>query len=101
MAFVKVAKVADVAPGTIKGFTAGGKNVAIANASGKLYAFEDRCPHMGAKISMGLLLGNVVMCKVHGEQFSLETGNPIMMMSKEPLKVLSVKAEGDYILVEI
>ena len=100
MAFVKVAKVADVAPGTIKGFVAGDKKIAIANAGGKLFAFEDKCPHMGAKLSTGLLLGNVVMCKMHGEQFDLMTGKPVMMLTHEPLKMYPVKVEGEDILVD-
>jgi 3-phenylpropionate/trans-cinnamate dioxygenase ferredoxin subunit len=101
MAFVKVAKAADVAPGTIKGFVVGDKKVAMANANGKLYAFEDKCPHLGAKLSTGLVLGNVVMCKVHGEQFDLTTGKPIIMLSKEPLRMYPVKVEGDDILADI
>jgi phenylpropionate dioxygenase-like ring-hydroxylating dioxygenase large terminal subunit len=69
MTFTKVAKVADVAAGTIKGFLVGDKKVAIANANGKFYAFEDRCAHAGARLSTGLLLGNMVMCIAHGAQF--------------------------------
>ncbi len=90
-----------MAPGTIKGFVIGDKAVAIANANGTFYAFEDKCPHLGAKLSTGLLLGNVLMCKVHGEQFSLSTGKPIMMLSKEPLKMYPVKVGGDDILIDL
>jgi 3-phenylpropionate/trans-cinnamate dioxygenase ferredoxin component len=99
--YVKVAKVTDVAAGTIKGFLVGDKKVAIANGNGKFYAFEDRCAHLGAKLSTGLLLGDKVMCSVHGEQFDLVTGKPVMMVAHDPIKVFPVKVEGDDILVEI
>ncbi len=99
--FVKVAKVTDVAAGTIKGFMVGDKKVAIANANGKFYAFEDRCAHLGAKLSTGVLLGNMVMCSVHGEQFNLETGKPLMMVTHDPIKVFPVKVEGEDILVQL
>ncbi len=49
MAFVKVAKASDVAPGTMNGYVAGDKKVAIANANGKLFAFEDKCPASRSK----------------------------------------------------
>jgi 3-phenylpropionate/trans-cinnamate dioxygenase ferredoxin subunit len=99
--FVKVAKVADIAAGTIKGFLVGDKKVAIANANGKLYAFEDRCSHQGALLSKGALLGDKVMCPVHGEQFDLNTGMPVIMVTHDPIRVFPVKAEGDDILVEL
>jgi 3-phenylpropionate/trans-cinnamate dioxygenase ferredoxin component len=99
--YVKVAKVADVAAGTIKGFQVGDKKVAIASGNGKFYAFEDRCAHLGAKLSTGLLLGDKVMCSVHGEQFDLVTGKPVMMVAHDPIKVYPVKVEGDDILVDL
>ncbi|MGA9141753.1 MAG: Rieske 2Fe-2S domain-containing protein [Methanocella sp.] len=101
MAFIKVAKASAVPAGAVIGYETGGKNVAIANVGGKFYAFEDKCPHMGARLSTGVLLGNVVMCKMHGEQFNLKTGKPVMMLTHEPLKLYPVKVEGEDILVEI
>lgn len=98
---IKVARASEVSAGTIKSFEVHGRKIAIANSNGKFFAFEDHCPHMGAQLSTGLLLGNIVMCKVHGEQFDLTTGNPLMMLSKEPLKTYPVKVEGDEVLVEL
>jgi 3-phenylpropionate/trans-cinnamate dioxygenase ferredoxin component len=99
--FVKIAKVADVAAGSIKGFLAGDKKVAIANVNGKFHAFEDRCKHQGALLSKGVLIGDKVMCVVHGEQFDLATGMPVMMVAHDPIKVYPVRVEGDDILVEL
>jgi 3-phenylpropionate/trans-cinnamate dioxygenase ferredoxin subunit len=97
--FVIVAKVADVPAGTIKGFMVEDKKVAIANNGGKLYAFEDRCSHQGALLSKGVLLGDKVMCPVHGEQFDLNTGMPVIMVAHDPIKVFPVKVEGDDLYV--
>lgn len=99
--FVKVAKVADVVSGTIKGFLVGDNKVAIANVNGKFHAFEDRCKHQGAMLSKGVLIGDKVMCPVHGEQFDIVTGMPVMMVAHDPIKVYPVKVEGDDILVEL
>jgi nitrite reductase/ring-hydroxylating ferredoxin subunit len=101
MTYVKVASISEVAPGKIKGFVAGNKQIAVANMNGTFFAFEDKCPHMGAKLSTGILLGNVVMCKMHGEQFDLTTGKPVMMLTHEPLKIYPVKVEGEDILADI
>ena len=99
--YVKVAKVADVPSGTVKGFVVGDKKVAVASVNGKLHAFEDRCRHQGALLSKGVLIGDKVMCPVHGEQFDLNTGNPVLMVAHDPIKIYPVKVEGDDILVDI
>jgi 3-phenylpropionate/trans-cinnamate dioxygenase ferredoxin subunit len=101
MALVKVAKASDVPAGSIKGFVVEGRKVAVANANGRLYAFEDRCAHAGQPLSNGLLIGNIVMCISHGAQFDLATGKPLTMIAKDPIKVFPVKTEGDDILVDL
>lgn len=42
------------------------KEIAIANIEGKYYAFDDRCGHTGAPLSMGAINGNIVTCPLHG-----------------------------------
>jgi nitrite reductase/ring-hydroxylating ferredoxin subunit len=51
-----------------------GKEIAIANINGKYYAFDDRCGHSSARLSMGVINGNVVTCSFHGAQFDCTTG---------------------------
>ncbi|MDX3904388.1 MAG: aromatic ring-hydroxylating dioxygenase subunit alpha [Pigmentiphaga sp.] len=36
--------------------------------AGKLYALEDHCPHRGAPLSRGILLGDRIACGYHGVQ---------------------------------
>ena len=101
MAFVKVAKASGLPAGVALGYVVDGTKVAVANVNGKLYAFEDLCSHAGAKLSTGLLMGNMVMCFAHGAQFDLETGKPLTMVAHDPIKIYPVKVEGDDILVEL
>ena len=44
-----------------------GTNVAIwRDRNGKVHALEDRCPHRGAKLSQGSILGDTLKCPYHG-----------------------------------
>ncbi len=43
----------------------------LARVGDKYYAADNRCPHMGGKLSPGKLEGTVVTCPRHGSQFDL------------------------------
>lgn len=38
------------------------------DTAGKLYALEDRCPHRGAPLSLGINMGDRIACGYHGVQ---------------------------------
>jgi 3-phenylpropionate/trans-cinnamate dioxygenase ferredoxin subunit len=101
MAFVKVAKASGVPAGVVMGYEVGRTSVALVNLDGQFYAFEDRCPHMGAKLSTGLLSGNIVICPLHGSQFDVMTGQNVYGPANRPVMTYQVKVEGDDILVDL
>jgi nitrite reductase/ring-hydroxylating ferredoxin subunit len=39
-----------------------------------VFAIRDKCPHMGATLSNGMLKDGVITCKDHGLPISVETG---------------------------
>lgn len=49
------------------GITRLGENIVVwRDEAGKVHALEDRCPHRGARLSLGWNLGNRVACWYHG-----------------------------------
>ncbi len=77
MSFAEVARIGDIPAGTLKHVEAGGRELCIANAGGKFYAFVDRCPHMNARLSMGTLQGTTVTCPFHFARFDAATGRKL------------------------
>lgn len=79
-----------VAPGTARRFEVGGRGIAVFNVAGTFYALRDQCPHQGARLSAGVLVGEVVAkqpgcyafdgdrklvkCPRHGWEYELATG---------------------------
>ena len=98
--FVKVTKKDSVQPGQAKNYYAEGKSIAIANIGGRFYAFEDSCPHMGARLSNGTLEGNVITCPQHSSKFDVTTGKPLAV-SDDPLVTCEVRVEGEDVLIKL
>lgn len=48
--------------------------VMVGFRNGKLFAFEDRCPHKGAPLSKGDFNGDNIVCYRHFYEFNLFTG---------------------------
>ena len=72
--FVEAAPLDLVPPGKSTTVKVGGKDVALFNADGTIYAIDDTCPHMGSSLGAGKLEGGVVTCRSHGMKFDVATG---------------------------
>jgi nitrite reductase (NADH) small subunit len=72
--FVTVARVDDISPGTIRGFTAGETEIALAHCNGGFYAVQQHCLHLQGPLGEGRLEGCVLTCPWHGWQYDVRTG---------------------------
>ena len=113
--FVEIDKGGDLAEGTMREVTVQGRKMLLAKIGHSYYAADNRCPHMGARLSEGKLEGFVVTCPRHGSQFDLRDGHVIQWTNlptlvatmgkiiRRPrrLTIYAVKLEGDRIMVEI
>lgn len=65
-------------PGESQILSIDGKELALFNVEGKLYAIDSRCPHRGGPLARGRLEqtpeGLAVRCPLHGWLFDLDTG---------------------------
>jgi nitrite reductase/ring-hydroxylating ferredoxin subunit len=68
--------VSGLAAGTLTRVAAHGRRVplCLANVDGRVFAFEDVCPHRGGRLSLGRLDGTVVRCPLHRWRFDVQTG---------------------------
>ena len=99
MAYVKVADVGQVPPGTSQVVEVGGQELALFNVDGQFFCIDNYCPHSGGPLGYGELEEDVVMCPWHAWQFNVKTGrmiySPSICVGTYPCKV-----EDDAVLVE-
>jgi nitrite reductase/ring-hydroxylating ferredoxin subunit len=73
--FIEVARLDQVPPGSGTSFTVAGKDVALFNVDGTIYAMEDSCLHKGSSLGASQLDGKVVTCRSHGWHYDVTTGS--------------------------
>jgi toluene monooxygenase system ferredoxin subunit len=100
MPFRRAARVDDLWGGEMLGVTIDGQSIVLINIAGAIYAYEDRCAHLGMALSKGCLAGEVLTCFAHEWRYDARTGcgiNP----KKASLKAFPVRIEDDAIWVDV
>jgi nitrite reductase (NADH) small subunit len=100
MPFLRTAKKDEIPPGTIREFDIDGKNIALANVDGKLFAINNVCLHRGGPLGEGELEGQVVVCPWHGWKYDVTTGK----LTTNPtvgVQCYAVEIRGDDIYVDL
>lgn len=94
--WVKVAAEADCPEGTLKGVSADGVQIVLANVEGDICALLDRCSHEDYPLSDGELDGRDVVCMYHGARFDACSGARKTLPAIRPVRAFPVEIrEGD------
>jgi nitrite reductase/ring-hydroxylating ferredoxin subunit len=97
--FIKIGKVDELRPGSMKRVDIDGRRMLLANVNGRFCATDDTCTHEDASLSTGSLRGELVKCPLHGSRFNVCTGEVLEEPAEQNLKTYPVRVEGDNILV--
>ncbi|HET7812914.1 MAG TPA: non-heme iron oxygenase ferredoxin subunit [Candidatus Baltobacteraceae bacterium] len=96
-----VAKLGEIPDGRARKVSAGGMDILLCNAEGRLYALEDVCTHDGAPLDQGELEGCRIVCPRHGANFDVRTGEALTLPAFLPLPTYEVTVEGDDVFVDV
>jgi len=101
MATVKLCKTADIPDGKMKVFDVKGRQVFVANCSGKFYCCDNKCTHVGGPLGEGLLEENVVTCPWHGGQFDITSGKVMRGPPQKDIKTHKTAVKKDEVCVDL
>ena len=99
--WVKVAEATECAVGQLKGVTAGGTEIVLANFEGTVYAVADECSHQEFPLSDGELEGDEILCIYHGARFDCKTGMNICIPATQPVKSYPVEVRAGQIYIDV
>ena len=96
--FIEAASEEEVPPGTGTTVTVAGKQLALFNVNGTVYATDDKCLHAGGSLGWaGRLEGKVVTCRLHGWKYDVTTGMmplaPAIRLGCYPVKIVDGKIQ--------
>lgn len=100
MAFKPVIKLEALWNGEMKGMTIDGQKIVLINQDNRIYAFEDRCLHLGVELSKGTFEKGILTCYAHHWQYDATNGCGINPKNSQ-LKMFAVKIVDGDIFVDI
>ena len=111
-----VATVDEIAPGQRRVVSVNGREIGIFNVDGEYFAVGNRCPHEGASLCKGRVVGLVeasepgsyqysrrgelIRCPWHGWEFDLRTGKSWCEPDRTKVRSYELKVEPGGALVE-
>lgn len=93
--FIEALRLDQLPPGRGTCATVAGKDIALFNVEGTIYAMDDACLHHGLSLGTSKLEGKVVTCRGHGWRYDVTTGNTLHVpdygVTSYPVKVVDGK----------
>ena len=93
--YVEVANLEQLPPGGGTVVTIEGKDIALFNVDGTVYAIDDGCLHHGVSLGTSECDGKIVTCRGHGWKYDVTTGSTLNVpgygVAAYPVKVVDGK----------
>jgi 3-phenylpropionate/trans-cinnamate dioxygenase ferredoxin subunit len=98
---VPVARIEDVADGTMLMVQVDGTNILLVNVAGTIHATQGVCSHEYFELDRGFLTGGTLTCALHLSRFDLETGEALDPPAELPLAIYPASVEDGAIVLEL
>lgn len=83
------------------GVQAAGKDLALYNVEGQIYATDNLCTHGHARLCDGFLDGFEIECPLHQGKFDIRDGKPLCQPVVEAIRIYPVKIENGRVFIDL
>jgi len=98
--FVRALELRDLPEGQSRVVTLEGHVIALFNTGGRVFAVDNRCPHMGFPLDRGSVKDCILTCHWHHARFDLATGGTFDQWADD-VRAFPVRIEQGVILVDL
>lgn len=99
--WVDAAALADVPEGDVIGVQVAGKEIALYEVEGEVFATDNVCTHGHARLSDGFLEGHDIECPLHQGRFDVCTGQALCAPLTENIKTYTVRIENMRVMLKL
>jgi toluene monooxygenase system ferredoxin subunit len=86
--------------GEMRGYVVSGRKVLLVRLEGAVFAYEDRCAHLGLPLSDGRLDDGVITCSAHHYRYCARTGSGVNPRSV-CLRAFAAAVEDGFVCVDV
>jgi naphthalene 1,2-dioxygenase system ferredoxin subunit len=83
------------------GILVAGRDIALYNASGEIFATDNICTHGQARLCEGFLEGHEIECPLHQGRFDVRTGQATCAPVTEAIRSYPVRVEAGRVLLAL
>lgn len=98
--WINAASQDDVPKGDVIGITVQGREIALYEVEGKLFATDNICTHGHARMSDGFLEGNEIECPLHQGKFDVCTGKALCAPLTEDIRTYPVSIKDGRVFLK-
>jgi naphthalene 1,2-dioxygenase system ferredoxin subunit len=98
--WIDVLAVDAVPEGDVTAVTVKGKEIALYEVEGEVYATDNLCTHGAARMSDGFLEGREIECPLHQGRFDVCTGKALCAPLTQDIRTYAVRIENQRIWVK-
>ncbi len=99
--WIKAANRGDLGEGEVLGVVIAGREIALYDLGGQIYATDDVCTHAYARLSDGWLDRDEIECPLHAGRFDVKTGKAVAPPCTEDVKTYPTRLVGDEIQIKL
>jgi naphthalene 1,2-dioxygenase system ferredoxin subunit len=99
--WLDAAALADVPVGDVIGVQVGGKDIALYEVEGEVFATDNICTHGHARMSDGFLEGREIECPLHQGKFDVCSGKALCAPLTENIKTYAVRIENMRVVLKL
>ena len=101
MSEVRVAALADVAPGVPHLVETHGTRVVLVRVGDQVHAIGDACSHQGGPLGDGKLSGTRLACPWHGWMYDVRTGQCLFPGRGAAVASYPARVDGESVMVDL
>lgn len=98
--FVRIGRLDEIESAGCKTVQADGHTLAVFSHQGKIYAVDNRCPHMGFPLQRGTVKDDILTCHWHHARFDLATGGTFDLWADD-VRVFPVEVRNGEVWIDL